>query len=178
MLFALFVVSWAAGRVLHVSYVRTPSQTPYTNAQIVENSLENTMPNLRKRNTKLINEESSELVMDDIFGEFNFISFCDTDTFLMPLRRHFQTDISILSGQKGRYCRIVLPLTLTLSSLTKTQDPDEGKYFQIQPLRLRPDSPLFDLISSRIECIPHEKIPQIVMFHLLNKGGQLPRKEE
>mgnify|MGYP001492017748 FL=1 len=76
MLFALFVVSWAAGRVLHVSYVRIPSQTPYTNAQIVENSLENTMPNLRKRNTKLINEESIELVMYDIFGEFNFISFC------------------------------------------------------------------------------------------------------
>ena len=98
MLFALFVVSWAAGRVLHVSYVRIPSQTPYTNAQIVENSLENTMPNLRKRNTKLINEESIELVMYDIFGEFNFISFCDTDTFLMPLRRHSQTDISI-SGQ-------------------------------------------------------------------------------
>ena len=47
MLFALFVVSLAAGRVLHASYVRTPSQTPYTNAQIVENSLENTMPNLK-----------------------------------------------------------------------------------------------------------------------------------
>merc|ERR1712154_580475 len=43
-----FVVSWAAGRVLLVSCVLTPTQNQHTSAQIVENSLENTVPKFRK----------------------------------------------------------------------------------------------------------------------------------
>ena len=34
------------------------------------------------------------------------------------------------------------------------------------------------LISSAVKVYPPEKIPHIVMFHLLNKSGQIQRKEE